>query len=578
MPGFLALLIINIVVAALTTAAAVLLAPKPKSPKAQGFQAPIAQAGVPVPVVYGVAQVAPNTVAFGNLAKLKYKQWIYFGSFQQVLCWGIVNEIIDIIVGDKSCRNWHTDSGGTQGAGPLAAAVENDGGPVEFVVAGNWGGRTGKTKEPMFGGAEQGGGFGADTRSQSVAISAKWGKHGDMCVYWGFDSIEAQPHDSVLREFLYGPSGAIPESVDAADYPRWPGLCYLRMGHEDGTPFYVASSSGQMPAINVLVRRTAWWAGAYDTPTPALSPLGQTPEEATIRYDANPAEVLYDLETNALYGIGRSASRIDLESFEAAAVTLREEQITATKSGFGISCIVNQPNEAGQTIRGILDCIDAVLSTNPLTGKLRLKLLRNDYDVETLPEINSTNSRDVRYVPSSWNQTFNEVSLTYQRFSDTTSKRGFVPDTITDHDLANIQSTGKVRWSKVEIPYITDPDIAAFALSRLRRSRSIPLKRFSWTMTRDGYGLMQGDVVKASAELFDQEDLILRITSIDYGSLEEGEIKVEAVQDIFSVADESAYVPAESSWSDPADTDASSDDSTAEPPEDADGVTWGVGF
>ncbi len=551
--GFLITLVIAIVSTVASYFIQKALAPRVKGPREQEFQGPTATAGNPIPVWWGVAEVAPNSVWWGNLKKVKHKQWFYLISQQLMLGWGVVNEIIDISFADKSCRNWHLTGGGDP---VIDGAITNAGTPEEFSINGNYNGRGGDGSNAMFGGDEQGGGVGADpTNSES--------DKGHVAMYWGFDDETAQPLDDYLSS----------ADVYDEDCSRWPNIAYLRMGSSTGTPFYVAAQDGAPKPMKLLLRRTAWWDRMN---TGANSPLGQTPTEATLGVDANPAEVLYDILTHKGYGIGRDPAQLDLDSFTACAETLREEEITDSKTGFGISVTLTRPTDAGQVIRDILRTIDATLCTNPVTGKLRLKLIRPDYDVDDLIHLNASNTSGVKYSPNTWKETINEVRVTYRRFINSDDKRGFVDDVITDQDLANYQATGRIRSLAVDLPYITDPDVAALAAARIRRAYSVPLARYSWNMNREGFALMQGDAVVAEELAFGVQDLVLRVTNINYGSLEDGQITVEGVQDVFSVT-RPTYAAPTSGWTEPGSTSTDDSGSSSTPP-DAEGVLWGQGF
>lgn len=530
------------------------LATRPKGPETGNpdFKAPTAEAGNPIPVFWGVAELSVNTVWWGRLQKAKRKQWFYSITQHLLICWGVVNELIDISFGDKSCRNHAIIEAGDFA---LEDAIPNEGESADFVIYGNAKARSPELSQyPMFGGDEQGGGVGADVDS---------GERGRIHFYWGFDGAEKQPIDTVLAE----------EDVYGDACSRWPGFCHMRMGSEDGTSFYVAAGSGTPPAMKLLLRRTAWW---EDFDEGGLSPLGQTPTEATIGHDANPAEILYDLHVHEGYGLGLSPDVLDLDSLIAVAETLRDEVITAEKTGFGLSVTITGETDASRVIRNILNHIDGTLATDPLTGKLRLKLIRADYDVGALPRFDASNSSGMRYAPSTWAETINEAVVKYRRFVNTTEVRGFVDDVVKDHDLANWQSTGRVRSAVFDLPYVTDPDIAALCCARRRRAGSVPLARVSFTANRSAFNLMPGDPIIVDDAAHGVTDLVCRVQRIDYGSLEDGAIEIEAVQDVFSVT-HAAYGAGDSGWTEP-EADETDESGTGSTPADAEGITWGEGF
>jgi hypothetical protein len=95
-------------------------------------------------------------------------------------------------------------------------------------------------------------------------------------------------------------------------------------------------------------------------------------------------------------------------------------------------------------------------------------------------------------------------------------------------------------------------------------------------MNRQGYALMPGDVVIAEESAFGVADLVLRVTRIDYGTLEEGEIEVDAVEDVFGVT-HATYGGPPPGWTEPVvtTTDTSGEGAI---PEGAVGIEWGLGF
>lgn len=94
--------------------------PKDVQPSSLGdFQAPTAQEGRPIPVVFGTVKLAaPNVVWFGDLKVVPIKKksggflgigakkvtigYKYYAGLWMALCHGVVDELLDIVVGEKS--------------------------------------------------------------------------------------------------------------------------------------------------------------------------------------------------------------------------------------------------------------------------------------------------------------------------------------------------------------------------------------------------------------------------------------------------------------------------------------------
>lgn len=533
MVGFVALLLIQVAAFVLGR----LLQPKPKGPDPD-FTAPRSEEGYPIPILYGTQEMASNVVACITVRKSKVDQyWRYNARLHHVFCWGVVNELIDLNWDEKSARNWHLTFNAS-GSLPIwvfpataviPGAILNTGVPATQYIDGDQDPKGNVTKA-MFGGNQQGGGV-----------------EGNIGIYWGHD---AQPADSWLSQtFWYGSS----------KISRWPRVCYIRMGDDD--PFYLCANSPQPNPMKVILRRTAWWEAT-------LSPLGQTAAEATINtYDANPAEVIFDLITNTVYGSGKSQSRLDMASFIACAATFKAE-------GLGISLAIDKNLPAREVIQNIQEHADCVLSLNPITGLLRLKAIRNDYVVASLLRINSSNSSDLEYSPSSSADTKNEIRATYRRFYNDTERRGFVESTIPGiQDNADWESTGSIRTLIQDFPYFTNVDTTTLAAEKLLLARVTPLAKYKGKMNKDGYKLMIGDPAIIEDPARGSVDVIVRIIRINYGSPDKPEVEFEAVQDVFSVTTSIFAPPAGSGFVDPP--------PEFEPPTDSAGegfdpeVTWG---
>jgi len=519
--GLLALIAINL---GLFVAQRLLFRP----PKNRGadWTHPTSEEGRTVPVLWGTAEMAPNTVWCGNLFKKKEGSiFRYYASMHHIFCFGLVNEVVDYSFDGKSCRNHHlthpweglpSDPVMEDALNPVAMALDPLL-PIEIDLHGDQQ-RKENASPAMFGGNQQGGGIA-----------------GNIAFYFGSDS---QPEDAFLAA---GVSGVNAAAYGDAEVSNWPRIAYARMGGPtDAAGFYQGTSATAYP-FRAVLRRTHWWEGS-------TSPLGQTNAEATIRADANPAEILYDLHTNPYYGMGIPDTLLDMPSFEAAAVTLRDEFISPTIQGFGLSVLLTTPTKAETVIRSILDHIDASLAKDPVTGLVRLKLIRADYDPDTILVIDKMNSRDLSYTPSEWRTTVNTVHVTYNRFINTTQRRGMEPGIATTQGSANFQDTGSERTATIDMPYISDPDVAQLVAERERRMRGVPLRKAKWKMTRAGYRLMQGDAVKVNWPLLGIDSMIVRITSVDYGTFADSLITIEGVEDIFSVTQPIQVTPAESGF------------------------------
>ncbi len=552
--------------------------PRGTGDKPAEIEVPKAEAGIPIPVFYGTVQIAPNTVWFTGGRDYHDPYMNYRGRMMNALCWGLVNEVLDLSFGGKSLRNTPYSNFGfgidgrarpapgpgdgipaMQLSGPGISELhslrggycgQGDGhstaspGPVNLVIAASG----------LYGGPNQGG-----------------GPVGNIRFYFGWD---AQPVDDRLQIFL-----------GADNTSAYPKLCYAILdGQQVDTiddldtfaEFIFTWNNPTPPPILFLLRRTAWVEGA-------TSPLGSVPETHTtddtwvgnmsLGFDANPAEIAYDLLTNALYGLGLSTALIDTPSFSACAQVLRTEVISASHTGFGLSVLIKDTKEAVAAIGDILNHIDGIIATNPVTGKLEMSLVRNDYTLTDQLVITPSNARNLKFSRGTWRETANEIRITYQELRYDTDTRGFVAAVALLQDQANYAATGSVRNQTFDMPYVTHPDIAAYIAKRHLRRASTPLAKVSWVMNREGYALKPGDVVNLTWPALGVADLPIRIGDIDYGTVQDGTITVSGTEDIFNVSTAAFTTPPTSGWVEP-DTDVE----TITPDDPYTGITWGDSF
>lgn len=126
---------------------------------------------------------------------------------------------------------------------------------------------------------------------------------------------------------------------------------------ENSPGFYWGANNPYLPGVWVTVSRTSEGLGGGN---------------ARIGADSNPAHIIYECLTNTSWGMGASASAIDVDSFTDAAATLQSE-------AFGLSMIWTRQSTIEAFVSEVLDHIEAVLYVSPRTGLLTLKLIRGDY-------------------------------------------------------------------------------------------------------------------------------------------------------------------------------------------------------
>lgn len=240
--------------------------------------------------------------------------------------------------------------------------------------------------------------------------------------------------------------------------------------------------------------------------------------------DANPAAVIYDLLTNEWGRLGNATSTVDLASFIEVATTLRDEE-------HGISFVIQNPNDAKDVIDQILRQIDGVLYEDPETRQYTLRLIREDYVVADLPILTVSNVLGEPVKPSSlWQETVNEVRVIW-----TDPEKGYKDAVAVAQDMANVAAQGGRRRSReFRFPGVSNAKLAYHLASRELNFLARPLEKLELEVNRSQHGLKPGDAFVFTWPDWDSYSNVFRVMDLDHGTLEDGSIRITAVQDRFS--------------------------------------------
>jgi len=262
-------------------------------------------------------------------------------------------------------------------------------------------------------------------------------------------------------------------------------------------------------------------------------------QERTI-LDMNPAHIIRECLTDPDWGMGYQESDVDDTSFAAAADTLHAE-------GMGMSLLWDRQIPIEDFIKEVVRHISASLYVDRTTGKFVLKLMRDDYDFDTIPQIGED---DVVKVENASRPTFGELvnSVTVQYWNGADSESG----SITIQDQALIQMQGAVINTTLQYPGFTNPTIAARVGLRNLKAFSTPLLSATIYTNRKGATLNIGDVFRWSWPDLEVEDVVMRVTGLALGDGRNNQVKITAVEDVFALP--SAVVvspPGDGGWTDP---------------------------
>lgn len=460
-------------------------APKIKASSLGELQAPTAEEGRNLPVIFGTCLMkAPNVVWYGDykVAAIKKRGSIlgivtalmhttigykYYLGMDLALCHGQLDELVDIRSGtgdDLKHINWSKTGTNADGS----AAITAD--------------------DPKC--------FGGDTKEGGLS--------GKATFYYG-STVQA--------------SNAYMSAKLGITYPAYHGVCHMVLNQ-----WYLGTSVYIKP-LAIVGRRCP-------------SNLGLLPAQVNINGDANPAEIIYDCLRERAWALGVPPARFDVASFAAAGVILAAE-------GMGISLQLDQPQDADAVIAEVLRHIDGVCYTDPATGLWTLKLVRAE-DPATLPEFGPDDILELEFTRGSWEQTINEMKVNYTR-RDT-----FKTVTAQAQESANYATRGERVSQQVDYLGFSQEAIAQRVATRDLRAHSYPLGQGRAKINRKAWALRMGSGLRLTWPALGISQMAVRVTSINYGALENGSIEVEIVEDVFSVAYTVYPSSGASGWTNPA--------------------------
>lgn len=340
------------------------------------------------------------------------------------------------------------------------------------------------------------------------------GVQGTLTFYSG---TQTQAVDTYLSGF----------QVVAGQTPRYVNTCYVVPLAE---PIYMGNSTSIKPWAFELKR--------------IPDPLSLGGNAAVNIYDANPANVLYEMLTNTEYGLGIPTSLVDSTSFSTAGATLAAE-------GNGFSYLWDRIQKKSAVIRLIEEQIDGVVFFSQ-DGTYKLNLARDDYDIDLVPQVTeSSGLREIiDFTRGSWSDTTNEVRVQFNSRSDTYKGTYAVAQ-----DMANIRvQQGQTISTTQRFPGCKDPTLANFLAWRELRTLSYPLARAQLSLNRNFSDLEPGQVIAFSSTALGLNKLPMRVQRIDTGELDDGEVVVDLVQDVFTADVGSFGDPPDTNWVPPSDS------------------------
>jgi len=412
----------------------------------------------------------------------------YYLGLHMVICYGPVDEIHQIRVGDRLAY----DAGGDD---PTLTSSQ--------VININ--------KPDLFGGVDREGGVGGVAQGGKVSTSGLFAELINQIAIGGTVEVAFGESTQIASTYL--------ESRLTGNVPAYRGVLGFIFN-----AFYIGN--------NPYIKNWEFEVSRY--PDLALNPATKK-----IGTDANPANMLLDLLTNVDWGMGYLTADIDLTSFTDAAITLHGED-------FGLSMIWTASDTIENFVSSILEHINGSLYIDLASGKFVLRLIRDDYVPASLQLFDESNVVDLQsFSRRGWGETVNEITVVYH--DGETNKD--VP--ITVQDMANIQIQGTTINTTRQYPGVSNADQAMFLALRDLRTLSTPLAKVKFKVNRDAWDIAPGDVFRLSWVAFGIVDVVFRVGAVNYGNLKDGHIIIDAIEDVFGLPSSSYAKPQLSGWVEP---------------------------
>lgn len=273
------------------------------------------------------------------------------------------------------------------------------------------------------------------------------------------------------------------------------------------------------------------------------------PGEAVIVYNEgtdteiramNPAHIIYECLTNPVWGRGLPASALDEPSFISAANVLCREK-------FGLCLKWTRSQDLATFIQLVVDHIAAVLYVDRNNGKLTLRLLRGDYDAETLPIFDyQSGLLEIKDdATTAVDNSHSEIVVNWVDPISNTARQTRI------QNLAGIKANQSVTSTSVDYLGCPTAELAARLAQRDISLQGSGIKRYTIKTDRRGRKIAPGGVFRINVPTRGINNMVVRCGRIEEGPVTEQTILITVVQDVFSL-ETTTYLEAEfGSWTPP---------------------------
>jgi hypothetical protein len=238
----------------------------------------------------------------------------------------------------------------------------------------------------------------------------------------------------------------------------------------------------------------------------------------------NPAHVLYDSLTAADMQ-GEPVALVNDASFRAAADVLYDE-------GLGVCTSYDFDESIEEFQARILNVIGASMTQSREDGQYYLDLIRPTEDPDTLPVISSDDIISLTLEPSTITEQVNQLTAEWFDVENNVAR-----STPPMQSRGAIHAAGQVNGETVEYPEIAAESLCMRLQARDLAAKSTPLTKVTVTTNRRGdlWKLRPGKKVRLQSAEDGVDNMIVVVGDIEYGTQRDGRLKIQGVQDVYSM-------------------------------------------
>jgi hypothetical protein len=255
-------------------------------------------------------------------------------------------------------------------------------------------------------------------------------------------------------------------------------------------------------------------------------------------YAANPAQIIAECLVNESWGLGIDQSELDLVSFGNAHNTLMNER-------FGLCSRWDQKQSIEDFISEICQIIDAQLQMDPTSGKYALKLIRQDYNVDSLMTLGPADIIKLSdYSRPNPTELINEVTVVFEDY-----KTG-VEQSITEKNTAALALNPAINSTELRYQAVPTQELARRIALRELAQYASGLARCTLEVKRKAATLKMGDCFVLNWPPLGIDSMVMRVTHMSQGSSTDWMVRLECLQDVNSIP-ETSFPEPEPGWTPP---------------------------